>query len=74
MENRKLKGKLRELGKTYQEASEMLDISLVSFNSKINGNNQFTILEAEKLCNWLGLNEKERVEIFLPLNFRVNKV
>ena len=68
MENRKLKGKLRELGKTYQEASKILGISYVSFVSKINGNTQFTITEAEKLSNWLKLSEKDRVEFFLPVN------
>lgn len=62
----KLKGRLRELDKTYKEASKVIGVSEATFVSKINGKTPFKLPEAEKLCNWLGLNEKEKIEFFLP--------
>lgn len=68
MENRKLKGKLLELKKTYKDASEILGISETSFSSKINGLTAFTLPEVLLLCEWLDLENSEKIQIFLDQN------
>ncbi|WP_285941631.1 hypothetical protein [Faecalibaculum rodentium] len=65
MENRKLKGKLLELRKTYKDGAAALGISETSFTSKINGNTSFTLPEVITLCRWLGLKNDEKIHIFL---------
>lgn len=61
----KLKGKLRENGLTQEQCAKLLDISISSFNNRINGNLNFYCYEAEKLGKVLNLTDKEKVEIFL---------
>lgn len=64
-ENRRLKGKLRELNKTYAQCAEQLGISENSFVNKINGKTQFTVGEAFDLSKWLGITDQEKIAIFL---------
>jgi hypothetical protein len=64
-ENRRLKGKLRELDKTYAQCAQALGISETSFVSKINGKSQFTLPEVISLSNWLHITDKEKIDIFL---------
>ena len=59
-----LKGKLREKGKTYKDCATYLSISPLTFHNKINGETEFSTVEASKLSNFLGLTEDEKLNIF----------
>lgn len=61
----KLKGKIRECGKTYLECSEFLGISLSTFNNKMNGIRKFYIDELDRLGDFLGMSKEEKAEFFL---------
>ena len=61
----KLKGKLRECDKTYNEVAENIGISVTAFTQKINGSSKFYIDELEKLGNFLGMADEEKNDIFL---------
>lgn len=61
----KLKGKLVEKGKTYSDCAEYLGFSTVTFNNKINGKGKFYIDEVNKLSEFLGLTNEEKINIFL---------
>ena len=61
----KLKGKIREMGKSYAECAAAIDISTTSFANKINGKSKFYIDELEKLADFLRMTSEERNNIFL---------
>ena len=65
MELTKLKGKLVELKKTYEDCAKVLGISITAFNNKMNGDSTFKLPEVNKLCEYLGLSDEEKVRIFL---------
>lgn len=61
----KLKGKIREDGKNYDQCAKAIGKSRTSFNSKINGASRFFIDELDTLGNFLHMTEDEKVDIFL---------
>ena len=61
----KLKGLLREKGKTYQECADFLEMSITTFSDKMNGVRKFYIEELDRLGDFLGLSRAEKAEIFL---------
>ena len=61
----KLKGKIRECGKTYQQCADYLGISIATFSDKINGIRKFYIDELDRLGDFLGMTKVEKAEIFL---------
>lgn len=65
MEMTKLKGKLTEKKKTYEDCAMVLGISVTAFNNKINGDSSFNLPEIVKLCEYLELEDSEKVRIFL---------
>lgn len=65
MNTDKLKGKLTEKRKTYNDCSKALGITTNTFNKKINGAGKFYIEEVNALSEYLGLTEVEKVDIFL---------
>ncbi|WP_407453585.1 hypothetical protein [Methanobrevibacter sp.] len=65
MNSKKLKGKIREEGKIYQECADALKISLTNFNNKVNGKSAFKILEAQTLGDFLNMTNDEKINIFL---------
>lgn len=58
----KVKGKMREMGMTYQDVAEKLGMSRVSLGDKINGKSDFLVSEAVALANILSTE----IKIFLP--------
>ena len=66
MNAQKLKGKLRECNTSYEKAAEVLNLSVASFNNKMNGKSKFYIDEIENLSNFLNLSNAEKIDIFLP--------
>lgn len=60
-----LKGKLVENSKTYADCANTLNISVTTFNDKMNGKRKFTVEEANALSGFIGLNNQEKIEIFL---------
>lgn len=67
MNGDKLKGKIREKRKTYASCAKVLGISTTSFSNKTNevGGSRFTVVEAQKLGNYLEMSGTEKVDIFL---------
>lgn len=65
MEMTKLKGKLTELKRTYEDCAKVLGISVTAFSNKMNGDSTFKLPEVNKLCEFLGLSDDEKVRIFL---------
>ena len=61
----KLKGIIRERGKSYIDCSNAIGKSVASFNSKMNGKTSFYIEELEELGNYLGMTDGEKIEVFL---------
>lgn len=61
----KLKGKLKEMGKSYSDCASAIGISTTSFSNKINGSRKFYIDELEKLGDFLNMTLEERNVIFL---------
>ena len=61
----KLKGKLIEKNKKYIECANELGISITTFSDKMNGKRKFNVEEANTLANYIGLSDKEKVDIFL---------
>ena len=59
----KLKGKIAEKGKTQIELAKKLNLSVQSFNAKLNGRAKFDIDEAKKLIEILEIENVK--EIFL---------
>ena len=54
-----LKGKIREKKSSYRECAKIAGISLNTFNSRMNGNTAFDIIEASKLATHLEIPENE---------------
>ena len=65
MNYRKLKGKLVELGKTYDDCALAIGVHPSTFNNKINGKTKFYIHEINHLAEYLGLSEEEKAVIFM---------
>lgn len=61
----KLKGKLAEKRKTYNDCAKALGITTASFCHKVNCKTFFTIVEAKKLADYLEMSDEEIVSIFL---------
>lgn len=65
MNQMKLKAKLVELKKTYEECAKALNISETSFSNKMNGKTAFKLNEIKILSNFLNLTREEIDVIFL---------
>ena len=65
MNANKLKGKIVEKGLNVAKTAELIDINKSSFYRKINGFDSFTVNEASKLKEVLGLTNLEALDIFL---------
>ncbi len=46
-----------------EDIARMLDISLRNYHRKEKGENQFTVSELEKICNYLDIEPKELLDI-----------
>lgn len=55
----KLKGRIREKNQSYRSISEMVGMSLSTFNKKVNGNGAFDIIEASKIADILDIPPEE---------------
>jgi len=67
MSANKLKGKLRENQLTYEKCAEKLGITITALSNKLNGKSVFTVPEAVKLAEILGLTKTESIDIFFAL-------
>ena len=65
----KLKGKLRELGLTYEDVSDTLGISATAVGFKISGRSDFFLSEVEKLMEEYSLE----MDIFLNDKLRIRQ-
>lgn len=61
----KLKGKLVEKKKTYEDCAKALNVSITTFSNKMNGRGSLYIEEVNTLSNFLELTNTEKIEIFL---------
>lgn len=61
----KLKGKLVEKKKTYEDCSRDLGVTISTFNNKMNGRSKFYVEEINKLSGLLELTNEEKIDIFL---------
>lgn len=61
----KLKGKLTEKRKRYEDCSKVLDVTVATFNNKMNGKSKFYVDEINNLSVFLGLTDEEKIDIFL---------
>lgn len=68
MNANKLRGKIIEKGLNVAQTAELIDINKSSFYRKLNGFDIFTVNEAVKLKEVLGLTNLEALEIFLARN------
>mgnify|MGYP001408271279 CR=1 FL=1 len=69
MNANKLKGKIVENGLNIAKAADIINIHKSSFYRKLNGFDTFTVAEAVKLKEALGLTNLEALEIFLSRSF-----
>lgn len=60
-----LKGKLVEKNKTYADCAKVLKVSITTFNDKMNAKRKFTVEEANDLASFIGLDNQEKIKIFL---------
>ena len=77
MKLEKLKGLLVEHKKTYADLAdlaELLDVSITTINSKMNGRTQFDVVEVTIISDLLELDCSSRVDIFLHNNLHDIKV
>lgn len=65
MNANKLKGKIVEKGLNVAKTADLIDINKSSFYRKLNGFDSFTVNEASKLKEVLGLSNLEALDIFL---------
>lgn len=65
MNANKLKGKIVERGLNVAKTADLIDIHKSSFYRKLNGFDTFTVNEAVKLKEALGLTNLEALDIFL---------
>lgn len=61
----KLKGKLVEKKKTYEDCAKAINVSVTTFSNKMNGKGSFYIEEVNNLSDFLEFTNDEKVEIFL---------
>lgn len=61
----KLKGIIREKNKNYVQCANSIGKSVASFNSKMNGKSNFTVVECEDLGNFLEMTDDQKIEVFL---------
>lgn len=61
-----LKGKMREEKVTYRMLSKDVEMSLNALNAKLNGYTSFTLDEAAKVIDRLGISSEEIVKYFFP--------
>lgn len=66
MNTNALRGKMAERRKTQRLIAKELGITPQTLSRKLAGKRQFTVEEASKLCEVLGLSGRERTNIFLP--------
>ncbi|MBE7092747.1 MAG: helix-turn-helix transcriptional regulator [Clostridiales bacterium] len=59
-----IKKRLVQNGLTQSKCARIMGISLTSFNSKINGKNDWTVSEIEKLCTVLKIPKGEVIKCF----------
>ena len=61
-----LKGKMKEKGVSVQEAAEAVGVDQSTFYRKLERQGEnFTIIQAQRLVNFLGLSAEDACEIFL---------
>lgn len=65
MDINKLKGKIREKSKTYEECSKSIGVTITTFSNKMNGISKFYVEEINILSKFLGLTNDEKIDIFL---------
>ena len=59
----KLKTKIFEKQKTYKDCAEALNISIATFNNKMNGHSKFNVPEVKALADFLGMTSAELLSI-----------
>lgn len=65
MNSSKLKGLIKERGKTYKECAKVLGISGFQFGKKVNGEVGFWLSELAILAGFLKMTEAEFFAIFM---------
>ena len=65
MNMQKLKGKIIEKKKNYEQCAKAINKSKQSFSDKINGKRKFYIDEVNALGKFLNLSADEKADIFL---------
>lgn len=62
----RLKGKMKEKGVSVKEAAEAVGVDQSTFYRKLERQGEnFTIIQAQRLVNFLGLSAEDACEIFL---------
>ena len=61
----KLKGKLLEKKKIYEECAAAVGVTITTFSNKMNGKGKFYVEEVNLLSHFLELTNEEKIEIFL---------
>ena len=65
----RLKEMIAEKGQTYKKCAAAIHVSPQTFTKKMHGSSMFGIEEANDLGDFLGMTEKEKIDIFLSYNF-----
>lgn len=65
MNRDRLKGKLVEKGKTYEDCAKAVNVTVTTFSKKMNGASKFYIDEVKALSDFLKLTNNEKIDIFL---------
>lgn len=65
MKSNKLKAKIMEKGKNYDDCAKYIGVNPSTFCQKVNLLRDFKLQEVNKLCDFLELNESEKIDIFL---------
>lgn len=60
----KIKGRLRELGKTQAELAEYVGIAQSTINQKLNGDRPLFLDESERFAEFLGISDAEFCKYF----------
>lgn len=61
----RLKEMIAEKGQTYKKCAAAIHVSPQTFTEKMHGSSMFGIEEANDLGDFLGMTEKEKIDIFL---------
>ena len=67
----RLKEMIAEKGQTYKKCAAVIHVSPQTFTKKMHGSSMFGIEEANNLGDFLGMTGKEKIDIFLSLNFNM---